>query len=91
MGNLIVAGGQDLRVFEIREETAPVVAAHDISDGLSGGRGDGSGGGVPLATDEEGEIGEDIGDSFFDNGPLEVCIVSLAKTAGSWPIGEKHK
>jgi cleavage and polyadenylation specificity factor subunit 1 len=79
VGNLIVAGGQDLRVFEIREEIAPVTEDNDLvaddvtggpySNGISAGRGPG---------DEEGEIGEDVGDSFFDNGPSEVCINSSA-------------
>lgn len=63
VGNLIVAGGQDLRVFEIREETAPVAAESVDQGDVANG-----------AVDEEGEIGEDLGDSFFDNGPSEVCM-----------------
>ncbi len=32
VGNLVVAGGQDLRVFEIREVTLPVARPSELSD-----------------------------------------------------------
>jgi cleavage and polyadenylation specificity factor subunit 1 len=70
VGNLIVAGGQDLRVFEIREELVPITQGDADADVNLDGDGNAGRG----AADEEGEIGEDLGDSFFDNGPLEVCI-----------------
>ena len=80
VGNLIVAGGQDLRVFEVREETAPVAASSGVPNDANQTNGNGTAVRVDVVggDDEEGEIGEDLGDSFFDNGPLEVCIVSCA-------------
>jgi hypothetical protein len=53
LGNLVVAGGQDLRVFEIREESSPIPDAREMN-------------GDPVMREEE------LGDSFFDNGPSEV-------------------
>lgn len=58
MGNLVVAGGQDLRVFEIREEAAPVQEQGDVDDGPVG-----NGSGPPL---------DEMGDSFFDSAPADV-------------------
>ncbi|KAK4687316.1 cleavage and polyadenylation specificity factor subunit 1, partial [Tremellales sp. Uapishka_1] len=55
VGNLVVAGGEDLRVFEIREESVAVVDEKDHGmEGVEGGGGD-----------------EDLGDNFFDTGHAE--------------------
>lgn len=56
VGNLVVAGGQDIRVFEIREERAPVLDRREVNGGGDVG---------------EAEM-EELGDSFFDSGPTEV-------------------
>lgn len=60
VGNLVVAGGQDLRVFEIREEARPV------QDGANGVNGDDD---VPMS--EQPPL-DDMGDSFFDSAPTDV-------------------
>lgn len=67
VGNLIVAGGNDLRVFEIRESQVPLLSSASEVNGVNG-HGDGS--------DEEGEIEEGIEEDFYDTGHAEVCIVS---------------
>lgn len=61
IGNLIVAGGQDLRVFEIREEAVPV-----RDDGDDGAAED------PMAMAMTQDGGGDMGDSFFDSAPADV-------------------
>jgi cleavage and polyadenylation specificity factor subunit 1 len=64
IGNLIVGGISDLRVFEIREESRPV-----LPNGPDGVDGDGGAGGEG----EEGMIdGEELGDGFLNNGPSHV-------------------
>lgn len=75
IGNLIVAGGQDLRVFEIREQHVPVAAS-----GARQTNGD-SGEGV----DMDEEMAEELGDNFFDTGFKDVSMhrVPLERRAGS--------
>ena len=62
VGNLIVAGGEDLRVFEIRETTRPILpeANGDVANGAQ--------------ETEPGELeaGEEIEEDYFDTGPSEV-------------------
>jgi cleavage and polyadenylation specificity factor subunit 1 len=60
VGNLVVAGGQDIRVFEIREERAPVLDRREVNGGGDVG---------------EAEM-EELGDSFFDSGPTEVSAAT---------------
>jgi hypothetical protein len=59
-GNLIVAGGSDLRVFEIREEKSPVLPLNDANGLLENG--------------QKGEISElgAVEEDFYDNGPSDV-------------------
>ncbi|WRT69124.1 protein CFT1 [Kwoniella shivajii] len=67
VGNLIVAGGENLRVFEIRESinipSAQTQNGISNIDGNSNGYLNGGGG-----NDDEMEEGEEIGDGFFDDG-----------------------
>lgn len=65
VGNLIVAGSNDLRVFEIRESQIPVLGSTSKQNGVNGNA-DGS--------DEEGEIEEGMEEDFYDTGHVEVCI-----------------
>ncbi len=69
VGNLVVAGISDLRVFEIREEPRPVLS--HVSNGADGVNGiNGSGGGAV-----DGMVdGEELGDGFLDNGPAQVRL-----------------
>lgn len=57
-GNLIVAGGQDLRIFEIREEVILIQEKQEVN---------GNGNGF-VENGEEKPMEED----FFDNGPTQV-------------------
>ena len=66
VGNLIVAGGNDLRVFEIRESQ---IASTSSS---SSQRVDGGNGLQGAMSDEEGEIEEGMEEDFFDIGHAEV-------------------
>ncbi|KAL1407554.1 mRNA cleavage and polyadenylation factor subunit [Vanrija albida] len=68
VGNLVVAGGQDLRVFEIREEARPV------QDGANGVTGDDD---VPMS--EQPPL-DDMGDSFFDSAPTDRAPVRYETT-----------
>jgi cleavage and polyadenylation specificity factor subunit 1 len=83
VGNLVVAGGQDIRVFEIREEKAPVMARGEVNGGGDVG---------------EAEM-EELGDSFFDSGPTEVSathdfrhahLVSVLYECGADADGSKR-
>jgi cleavage and polyadenylation specificity factor subunit 1 len=62
VGNLIVAGGNDLRVFEIRE--AQVASLSGNSNGIKK---------PDVVSDEEGEIEEGMEEDFYDIGHEEVC------------------
>lgn len=82
VGNLIVAGGQDLRVFEIRQVTLPVVTTVSplAADGAD------SGDGMLVKQEEvqrglDQEMSDQIGDTFFDNGPSDVRDLFLSRTA----------
>jgi cleavage and polyadenylation specificity factor subunit 1 len=57
VGNLVVAGGQDLRVFEIREELRPITEEQGRLL-------------VPAASEQD--MPDDMGDSFFDTAPADV-------------------
>lgn len=61
VGNLVVAGGSDLRVFEIREECVPVQAAGD---------------GALTLVKGEGELGG-VEEDFYDIGPSDVNIIRM--------------
>lgn len=65
VGNLVVAGGNDLRVFEVRESQTPLLASPSKSNGANGNGAD--------ASDEEGEIEEGMEEDFYDTGHAEVC------------------
>jgi cleavage and polyadenylation specificity factor subunit 1 len=65
IGNLVVAGGSDLRVFEISEARVPVPELAENGD-------EGQSGEV-----DESAMEADVGDSFFA-GPSKVCIFCLA-------------
>ena len=69
-GNLIVAGGEDIRVFEIRETTRPVLDTKAGANGTDAGPRD--------AEVEPGELeaAENIEEDYFDNGPSEVRFAS---------------
>lgn len=68
IGNLIVGGISDLRVFEIREESRPV-----LPNGINEVNGNGGAGGER----EEGMVdGEEVGDGFLDNGPSHVGLLA---------------
>lgn len=84
VGNLIVGGLSDLRVFEIREEERPVLPAIQSgsdANGLSGAAASQAGdAGLDPAAGMMVD-GQEVGDSFFDTGPSQVrlklaCIVS---------------
>lgn len=75
VGNLIVAGGNDLRVFEIRESQVPQLPATSKQNGVNG-HADGS--------DEEGEIEEGMEEDFYDIGQAEVRIPSQTIANSSW-------
>ena len=65
-GNLILAGGEDIRVFEIRETTRPVLGAKANLNGTDA---------LPKKSEvEPGELeaGEEIEEDYFDIGPSEV-------------------
>ena len=66
VGNLIVAGSNDLRVFEIRESQTPLLASSSKQNGVNGN--------VDVS-DEEGEIEEGMEEDFYDTGHVEVCIL----------------
>lgn len=72
IGNLVVAGGSDLRVYEISEGRVPVLAVNDGLDGTDGA------GEVSGIEDVAMDADADMGDSFFASGPLKVCISSLS-------------
>jgi len=65
VGNLVVAGGEDLRVFEIREEIIPIRESE--VNGVNG-NGDGNG----MNGDAEG-----MEEDFFDTGHADVRIEIL--------------
>jgi len=65
VGNLIVAGGNDLRVFEIRESQTALIPDLKRPNGANGTFGG--------ASDEEGEIEEGMEEDFYDVGHSEVC------------------
>lgn len=67
VGNLIVAGGNDLRVFEIRESQTALLPDAKHSNSATGG--------LEGASDEEGEIEEGMEEDFYDIGHLEVCML----------------
>ncbi|KAL7421114.1 mRNA cleavage and polyadenylation factor subunit [Cryptotrichosporon argae] len=64
IGNLVVAGGQDLRVFEIREQTVVDSSAAVNGDAVGMDVNDVIGG-------EEMRGDVEIGDSFFDAAPVD--------------------
>jgi cleavage and polyadenylation specificity factor subunit 1 len=64
VGNLIVAGGNDLRVFEIRESQIASTSSLKSINGLNGLNG--------AISDEEGEIEEGMEEDFYDIGHAEV-------------------
>jgi cleavage and polyadenylation specificity factor subunit 1 len=65
-GNLIVAGGNDLRVFEVRESQVPLLSSSSRKSGVNGTSGN--------ASDEEGEIEEGMEEDFYDIGHAEVYL-----------------
>ena len=77
VGNLVVAGGEDLRVLEIREWTQPVASSSNAkADGVNGTNGDA----LPSNGEmEPGELeaGEEIEEDYFDTGPAEVRESSM--------------
>lgn len=74
VGNLIVGGLSDLRVFEIREELRPVIAA-------TAGEEDDAMGEVKREASTMVD-GQELGDSFFDTGPSHVRLYTyLPKSA----------
>jgi len=64
IGNLVVAGGSDLRVFEIREENRPISSPSFNGETTQSGQ-------------EEGELGA-IEEDFYDNGPVDVNTLLYA-------------
>ena len=75
VGNLIVAGGNDLRVFEIRESQIASTSSSSSKrangvDGLQG-----------AMSDEEGEIEEGMEEDFYDIGHAEVRLPFAGRTA----------
>lgn len=73
VGNLIVAGGNDLRVFEIRE--AQVAVLSETSNGVKRRE---------ASSDEEGEIEEGMEEDFYDTGHAEVCIYVMPTVSHKW-------
>lgn len=69
-GNLVVAGGEDLRVFEIREETVVRPAATSLAEPNGHGHGAGGSGSAERAAEEEAREGME--EDFYDNGPSAV-------------------
>ncbi|WWD21338.1 protein CFT1 [Kwoniella shandongensis] len=66
-GNLIVAGGENLRVFEIREEQIPI-AAERSDEGVNG-------------VNEAVVVGDaELGDGFFDDGRAERALLKYETT-----------
>lgn len=66
-GNLIVAGNEDIRVFEIRESSVAREDSLSIPNGLGG-------------TDVNGGVIKDVGgmeEDFYDTGPSEVRYLML--------------
>ena len=68
VGNLVVAGGEDLRVFEIREQSLPVQEEEEanrarVVNGVNGN-----------AVNGDAEVVEE---DFFDNGPSEVSSYAM--------------
>lgn len=58
IGNLVVAGAEALRVFEIREESVPIIEKVKLEEDVAEGKKD-----VQM---------EEVGDGFFDDGHAEV-------------------
>jgi len=67
VGNLIVAGGNDLRVFEIRESQIALIPDSKHPNGTNGT--------LEGASDEEGEIEEGMEADFYDIGHSEVSLL----------------
>jgi cleavage and polyadenylation specificity factor subunit 1 len=67
VGNLIVAGGNDLRVFEIRESQIALIPDSKHPNGTNGT--------LEGASDEEGEIEEGMEADFYDIGHSEVSFL----------------
>lgn len=68
VGNLIVAGSEDIRVFEVRETTVPIqeVPSANGSNGVNGY--------AVENTKRGGEEIEGMDEDFYDTGPSEVRI-----------------
>lgn len=63
IGNLVVAGAEVLRVFEIREESVPIIEKAKLEEDVAEGEKD-----VQM---------EEVGDGFFDDGHAEVGRMHL--------------
>jgi cleavage and polyadenylation specificity factor subunit 1 len=72
VGNLVLAGLSDLRIFEVREEQRPVPQGQGHV-----GEDDVMGEGLPKAPTTMVH-GEELGDSFFDTGPTQVRLYYLS-------------
>lgn len=78
VGNLVIGGLSDLRVFEIREELRPVIQDEPSikdEDHTMGGT-------------ESGAMvdGQELGDSFFDTGPSQVRLHIYASVYSPYAI-----
>lgn len=71
VGNLIVAGGNDLRVFEIRESQSALIPDSKHTNGTNGT--------LEGASDEEGEIEEGMEEDFYDIGHSEVSFCFITR------------
>lgn len=66
IGNLIVAGNEDVRVFEIRESSVARTDSESVTNGVNG----------EMNGDAPPEV-DGMEEDFYDNGPLEVRYFML--------------